>query len=150
MAACSAQIGSISVTMTRAPWPRRLSAQPLPTSPYPQTSATLPPMSTSVPRLIPSISECRQPYLLSNLDLVTESLTLIAANSSLPCSANWYSRCTPVVVSSVTPWIPAAIRVNRWPSSRSERASTSRITPSSTDPAVEASGTTPAASYSTP
>ena len=33
MAACSAQIGSISVTTTRAPWPRSDSAQPLPTSP---------------------------------------------------------------------------------------------------------------------
>ena len=33
IAACSAQIGSISVTMTRAPWPRSDSAQPLPTSP---------------------------------------------------------------------------------------------------------------------
>ena len=33
MAACSAQIGSISVMMTRAPWPRSDSAQPLPTSP---------------------------------------------------------------------------------------------------------------------
>ena len=28
-----AQIGSISVTTTRAPWPRSDSAQPLPTSP---------------------------------------------------------------------------------------------------------------------
>ncbi len=33
MAACSAQIGSTSVTMTRAPWPRSDCAQPLPTSP---------------------------------------------------------------------------------------------------------------------
>ena len=33
IAACSAQIGSISVTMTRAPCPRSDSAQPLPTSP---------------------------------------------------------------------------------------------------------------------
>ena len=33
MAACSAQIGSTSVTTTRAPWPRSDSAQPLPTSP---------------------------------------------------------------------------------------------------------------------
>ena len=103
MAAWSAQIGSISVMMTRAPWPRSDSAQPLPTSPYPQTTATLPPISTSVPRLMPSISECRQPYLLSNLDLVTESLTLIAGNSSEPARAISYSRCTPVVVSSVTP-----------------------------------------------
>src|SRR6266536_2735610 len=103
MAACSAQIGSISVTITRAPWPRRLSAQPLPTSPYPHTTATLPPISTSVPRLMPSMSEWRQPYLLSNLDLVTESLTLIAGNRSVPARAISYSRCTPVVVSSVTP-----------------------------------------------
>ena len=33
MAACSAQIGSISVTTTRAPWPRSDSTAPLPTSP---------------------------------------------------------------------------------------------------------------------
>ena len=61
MAACSAQIGSISVTTTRAPWPRSDSAQPLPTSPKPQTTATLPPIITSVARLMPSISEWRQP-----------------------------------------------------------------------------------------
>ena len=83
IAACSAQIGSISVTITRAPWPRSDSAQPLPTSPYPQTTATLPPISTSVARLMPSISEWRQPYLLSNFDFVTESLTLIAGKSSV-------------------------------------------------------------------
>jgi hypothetical protein len=57
MAAWSAQIGSISVMTTRAPWPRNESAQPFPTSPKPHTTATLPPMSTSVARLIPSISE---------------------------------------------------------------------------------------------
>ena len=84
MAACSAQIGSISVTMTRAPWPRSDSAQPLPTSPYPQMTATLPPIRTSVARLMPSMREWRQPYLLSNFDLVTESLTLMAGNSSEP------------------------------------------------------------------
>ena len=33
---------------------------------------------------MPSMSEWRQPYLLSNLVLVTESLTLIAGNSSVP------------------------------------------------------------------
>ena len=33
IAACSAQIGSTSVTTTRAPWPRSDSTQPLPTSP---------------------------------------------------------------------------------------------------------------------
>ena len=63
---------------------------------------------TSVPRLMPSMSEWRQPYLLSNLDLVTESLTLIAGNSSVPARSNSYSRCTPVVVSSVTPMIAGA------------------------------------------
>ena len=41
MAAWSAQIGSISVTITRAPWPRSDSAQPLPTSPKPQTTSDL-------------------------------------------------------------------------------------------------------------
>ena len=65
-----------------------------------------------MPRLMPSISECRQPYLLSNLDLVTESLTLMAGNSSAPARAISYSRCTPVVVSSVTPLTFAAIRVH--------------------------------------
>ena len=35
-------------------------------------------------RLMPSISEWRQPYLLSNFDLVTESLTLMAGKSSEP------------------------------------------------------------------
>src|ERR1700727_2573266 len=150
IAACSAQIGSISVTITRAPWPRSDSAHPLPTSPEPHPSATLPPISTSVARLIPSISEWRQPYLLSNLDFVTESLTLIAGNSSLPCSANWYSRCTPVVVSSVTPLIWAAIRVNRCGSSCIERVSSVNTTRSSSESAVDGSGTSPAASYSAP
>jgi adenosylhomocysteinase len=32
-AACRAQIGSISVNITRAPWLRRLAAEPLPTLP---------------------------------------------------------------------------------------------------------------------
>ena len=34
---------------------------------------------------MPSASDSRQPYRLSNLDLVTESLTLMAGTSSLPC-----------------------------------------------------------------
>src|ERR1700722_12278640 len=113
-------------------------------------TATLPPISTSVARLIPSIRECRQPYLLSNLDFVTESLTLIAGNNSLPCSANWYRRCTPVVVSSVTPLHCAAIRVNRCESAANDRASSPRITACSSFSAVDTSGTAPTASYSTP
>src|SRR5579864_3942812 len=98
--------------MTRAPCPRSDSEQPLPTSPYPHTTATFPPTSTSVPRLMPSISECRHPYLLSNLDLVTESFTLMAGNSSVPARAISYSRCTPVVVSSDTPRMFPAARVH--------------------------------------
>ena len=45
-------------------------------------------MSTSVARLRPSGSEWRMPYLLSNFDFVTESLTLIAGNSSSPAVAS--------------------------------------------------------------
>ena len=41
IAACSAQIGSISVTTTRAPWPRSACAQPLPTSPKPADDGQL-------------------------------------------------------------------------------------------------------------
>src|SRR3954470_18733416 len=150
MAAWSAQIGSISVTTTRAPWPRRLSAQPLPTSPYPHTTATLPPISTSVARLMPSISEWRQPYLLSNLLLVTESLTLIAGKSSVPACCISYSRCTPVVVSSVTPLMAAATRIQRRSSSFRLRASTPRITAYSSESAGPADGTAPIFSNSAP
>src|SRR4051795_2020591 len=150
MAAWSAQIGSTSVTTTRAPCPRSDSAQPLPTSPYPHTTATLPPISTSVARLMPSISEWRQPYLLSNLLLVTESLTLIAGNSSVPFSCISYRRWTPVVVSSVTPLMPAATRVQRWSSSRRLRASSRRMTAYSSESAVSADGTAPAFSNSAP
>ena len=46
------------------------------------------------------------------MDLVTESFTLMAGNSSSPRSNIWYSRWTPVVVSSVTPLMPAAMRVH--------------------------------------
>merc|ERR1719510_2842154 len=110
--ACKAQIGSISVTRTRAPAPRRANAHPLPTSPYPHTSALLPPIITSVARIMPSGNECRQPYTLSNLLLVTQSLTLMAGNSSSPLAAISFSRCTPVVVSSLTPLHLAAMRVH--------------------------------------
>jgi hypothetical protein len=78
-------------------------AEPLPTSPKPATVATLPASITSVPRRIASTSDSLQPYRLSNLDLVTLSLTLIAGNGSLPFLASSYSRWTPVVVSSRRP-----------------------------------------------
>lgn len=67
IAACRALMGSISVTMTLAPKPRRAWTHPLPTSPYPATTATFPAIITSVARLIPSIRDSRQPYRLSNL-----------------------------------------------------------------------------------
>jgi hypothetical protein len=51
---------------------------------HPAMKATLPAIMTSVARMIPSGSEWRQPYTLSNLDLVTESLTLMAGNRSEP------------------------------------------------------------------
>src|SRR5918992_6080983 len=148
IAAWSAQIGSISVTITRAPWPRSDSAQPLPTSPYPQITATLPPISTSVPRLMPSTSECRQPYLLSNFDLVTESLTLIAGKSSVPSLAISYSRCTPVVVSSVTPMMRSAVAVHLPGFSSMERRSVSSTTRHSSGSSAAGEGTAPAFSYS--
>merc|ERR1719460_1248969 len=112
MHACRAQMGSHSLISTRAPAPRRAKAQPLPTSPYPATRARLPPIITSVARMIPSVKEWRQPYTLSNLDLVTHSFTLMAGKSNSPFLAISFSRCTPVVVSSDTPRHFAAMRVH--------------------------------------
>merc|ERR1719345_549149 len=111
MHAWRAQIGSHSVTNTRAPPPRRAKAQPLPTSPYPHTKARLPPIMTSVARMMPSGRECLHPYTLSNFDLVTQSFTLMAGQSNSPLAAISFNRCTPVVVSSLTPLHFAAMRV---------------------------------------
>merc|ERR1712118_495686 len=47
--------------------------------------------------------------MLSNFDFVTQSFTLMAGKSSSPLAAISFSRCTPVVVSSLTPWQFAAI-----------------------------------------
>src|SRR3984885_13271703 len=107
-------------------------------------------MSTSVPRLMPSMREWRQPYLLSNLDLVTESLTLIAGNLSSPALCISYSRCTPVVVSSVTPLISptALVHLPGW--SARELRSWSRMTSHSSESPSAADGTAPAVSYSAP
>ncbi len=46
---------------TRQPALRSDAAEPLPTSPKPQTIATLPAIITSVPRRMPSTSDSRQP-----------------------------------------------------------------------------------------
>ena len=99
---------------------------------------------------MPSTSEWRQPYLLSNFDLVTESLTLMAGKRSSPLLAMSARRCTPVVVSSVTPLIPLAMEVQRWASSDRLRVSRASTTANSSDSAVEGSGTAPAFSNSTP
>merc|ERR1719261_2003891 len=103
IAACNAQIGSISETMTRPPAAFKEAAEPLPTSPEPATQQVLPAIMTSVALMIPSGKECLQPYKLSNLHLVTESLTLIAGNNNSPCFCISYNLLTPVVVSSETP-----------------------------------------------
>src|SRR5690606_34873561 len=66
IAACKAQMGSISVTITRQPAPAKEAAEPFPTSPYPPTTATLPANITSVARRIASTKLSLQPYLLSN------------------------------------------------------------------------------------
>ena len=108
IAACSAQIGSISVTITRQPALRNDSAEPLPTSPYPATTATLPAIITSVARRMASTADSRHPYLLSNFDLVTLSLTLIAGMGNVPAFMRSYKRSTPVVVSSLKPLMPSA------------------------------------------
>ena len=81
-------MGSISVTATRAPCPEGLGAA-LTDVAVATDQRLLPPIITSVARLMPSMSECRVPYLLSNFDLVTESLTLIAGKDSSPAAANW-------------------------------------------------------------
>merc|ERR1719321_2556992 len=62
--------------------------------------------------MIPSGKEWRQPYTLSNFDLVTQSFTLMAGNKSSPLAAISLSLCTPVVVSSETPLQFFDIRVH--------------------------------------
>merc|ERR1740130_1544681 len=66
---------------------------------------------TSVTRMMESGREGRQPYTLSNLDLVTQSFTLMAGNRSSPFTTISLSFMTPVVVSSLTPLHFAAILV---------------------------------------
>ena len=88
--------------------------------------------------------------MLSNFDLVTESLTLIAGNSSLPAFIICCRRLTPVVVSSVTPRMPSAMRVKRSGSSAIEEAIRARKTFSSSEEPEAGSGAVPAASNSTP
>ena len=84
IAACKAQIGSISVTVTIEPAPLKEAAVPFPTSPYPHTTTLLPANIISVALLMASTADSLHPYLLSNLDLVTESLILMAGIGNVP------------------------------------------------------------------
>src|SRR5680860_160755 len=90
------------------------------------------------------------PYLLSNFDLVTESFTLIAGNSSDLSAKSSYRRWTPVVVSSVTPSRSAATLVQRSAEAASDTLSAARITPYSWLSDAESSGTALACSNSWP
>ena len=67
MAAWSAQIGSISVTITLTPCEESDWAEPFPTSPYPATTATFPASIISVARRMASTSDSRQPYFIIKL-----------------------------------------------------------------------------------
>merc|ERR1712087_480802 len=53
-----------------------------------------------------------QPYTLSNFDFVTQSFTLIAGTNNVPFAAISFKRCTPVVVSSLTPFQLSAMAVH--------------------------------------
>merc|ERR1719375_2731931 len=147
MQACNAQIGSTSVTMTRAPQPLMACAQPLPTSPKPQIRARLPPIITSVARMIESGKECRQPYTLSNLDLVQQSFTLIAGKRSSPLLAISFKRCTPVVVSSLTPLHAFAILVYLVLSAGMESLSSCKMHLNSALSVLLGSGSEPSLAY---
>ena len=59
---------------------------------------------------MPSTSDSRQPYRLSNLLFVTESFTLMARNQRA-LGRHFLTAVTPVVVSSVTPMIWAPLRL---------------------------------------
>ena len=74
------------MTITRAPAPLSDAADPFPTSPYPATTATFPAIIVSVALLIASTNDSLHPYLLSNFDFVTESLTFIAGSVRVPFS----------------------------------------------------------------
>src|SRR5437899_6308340 len=89
--------------------------------------------------------------MLSNLLLVSESLTLMAGKSSVPASIIWYRRWTPVVVSSLTPRIADAIRVQRDLSFAIDLLMQSRMTPHSSGSLSGLNaGTLPAFSNSAP
>ncbi len=76
-------MGRISVNKdTRAPMPWRAMAQPLPTSPVKSGNDGNLASNHDIGSALDTVDRgaSRQPYRLSNLDLVTESLTLMAGN----------------------------------------------------------------------
>src|SRR5690606_21724521 len=84
MAACNAQIGSISVTITRTSAEREHAADPLTTAPSAATAVTFLAHIQSLARGIASTNDSRQPYLLSDFDFVTDYCTLIGGKRNVP------------------------------------------------------------------
>ena len=74
----------------------------------------------------------------------------MAGNSSSPASSIWYSRWTPVVVSSDTPRTPPAMRVHRCGSEAKDSVRLASTTCHSSGSSSLAVGTTPTASNSDP
>merc|ERR1719201_3109176 len=105
--------------------------------------ARLPPIITSVARIMESGKEWRHPYTLSNFDFVTQSLTLMAGKSSSPLAAISFKRWTPVVVSSLTPWHFFAILVYLVLSAGMESFNSCRMHLNSALSVLQRSGTTP-------
>nr|CAB57548.1 hypothetical protein [Saccharolobus solfataricus P2] len=101
--ASRALIGSTSVTMTLAPIPLNLLAMPLPTHPYPATTAIFPAIRMFVALSIPSMALCPVPYLLSKRYLVYALFTATRGYLRTPSFSIALSLITPVVVSSVPP-----------------------------------------------
>merc|ERR1719450_1150108 len=97
--------------------------------------------------MILSGNEWRQPYTLSNLDLVTQSFTLMAGKSSSPFAAISLRRCTPVVVSSLTPLHLAAMRVYLVLSAGMESLSSCRMHLNSAFVVLFGSGRLPSLAY---
>jgi hypothetical protein len=84
IAACRAQIGSISVTMTRAPWPRSDSARALADVAVAADDGDLA-ADQDVGGAVDAVDRASggSRTCCRTCDLVTESLTLIAGNSSV-------------------------------------------------------------------
>merc|ERR1719353_2418928 len=91
--------------------------------------------------------EWRQPYTLSNLDLVTQSFTLMAGKRSSPLAAISFRRWTPVVVSSLTPWHFFAILVYLVLSAGMESFSSCRMDLNSALSVLLGSGKLPSLAY---